>query len=434
MEYLDKNATTSSLESIVDDFWVLNATYLVFYMQAGFCLLEAGVVRAKNAKSIIIKSIIDTAIGSLIYWAIGFAFAFGYSSKVGNSFIGTSYFFLINYKNLSFFTFQWSFCVISCKIVSGSLAERVHINSCLIYTCVMSSIIHPIVSHWVWAEYGWLRNIGENGIIDFSGGIVVHVVGGSVGLVGAYLVGPRIGRFDADSGKPRPLPGHSITLYTLGAFIIWYGFYGFNTGSTLGLTGGRVLIAAKSSVTMTITATSSCATTLLAIKIKSGKYDVSKSVNGLLGGLVASAAVCAVIEPWAAFVIGCINAFVYLGGSNLLLKLRIDDPLDSSAIHFGCGIWGTLAVGFFSTKNDISVILRRETVTVYGLLNGGGFQQLGIQILGIVVVSIWCLFMATVLFTIMKRFNMLRIDPTRELMGIDMNQHGGPAYPNFQNV
>eukprot|EP01132_Coremiostelium_polycephalum_P010264 gene10264-12588_t len=436
MEYLELNGTKEGLASAVDDMWVLNATYLVFYMQAGFCMLEAGVVRAKNAKSIIIKSIIDTAIGSLVFWALGFGLAFGNADKVKNPFIGTSHFFLINYNNLSFFAFQWAFCATSITIVSGSLAERVQVNSCLIYTVIMSALIYPFSAHWVWSYNGWLRSIGVNGIIDFSGGIVVHIVGGAVGLVGAYLAGPRIGRFDSESGKPKPLPGHSITLSTLGAFIIWYGFYGFNTGCTLGISDKRIDIASRAAVTMTISATASCATTLLTIKIHSGKYDVSKSVNGLLGGLVASAAVCPVIQPWSAFVIGCISSFIYLGGSNLLLKLRIDDPLDSSPIHFGCGIWGTISVGLFATKNDTALVLKRQPydINVYGLFHGGGFQQLGIQILGVIIVSLWCLVTASILFSIMKKLNCLRIDPTRELMGIDMDQHGGPAYPNFQNV
>ncbi|EGG14437.1 ammonium transporter [Cavenderia fasciculata] len=431
MEYLELNATSDSFVAAVDDMWVLNATYLVFYTQAGFCMLEAGVVRAKNAKSIIIKSIIDTAIGSLIFWAIGFAISFGAN---GNFFMGLSQFFLIGYTNLTFFAYQWAFSATSITIVSGSLAERVHINSCLIYTVVMSAIIYPFAAHWVWAQSGWLRKIGTNGIIDFSGGIVVHMVGGAVGLVGTYIVGPRIGRFDSESGKPKPLPGHSITLSTLGAFIIWYGSYGFNTGSTLGISGGRIEVASRSAVTMTITATASCATTLLAIKVYSGKYDVAKSVNGLLGGLVASSASCSMIEPWGAFVIGCVAAFVYLGSSHLLLKKRIDDPLDNGPIHYSCGVWGALAVGLFATEKDVNkiLILRNPTHT-YGLFTGGGIEQLGVQLLGVAVVTLWCVVTATILFYLMRKFNVLRIDPTRELMGIDMDA-GGPAYPNFQNI
>eukprot|EP01133_Synstelium_polycarpum_P001172 gene1172-1345_t len=394
-------------------------------------MLEAGVVRAKNAKSIIIKSIIDTAFGSLIFWAIGFAIAFGSES---NLFMGTSQFFLIGSKNLAFFAFQWAFSATSITVVSGSLAERVHINSCLIYTVVMSALIYPFTAHWVWAKDGWLRHVGTNGVVDFAGGIVVHMVGGAVGLVGTYIVGPRIGRFDSESGKPKPLPGHSITLSTLGAFIIWYGFYGFNTGSTLGVSAGRIDIASRAAVTMTVSATASCATTLIAIKIISGKYDVSRSVNGLLGGLVASSAACATVEPWCGFVIGCVTSFVYLGSSHLLLKLRIDDPLDSAPIHFSCGIWGTIAVGLFSSRSDMEAVLRHPT-HVYGLFYGGGVEQLGIQLLAIVVVGLWCFLVSTILFMTMKRFNLLRIDPTRELMGIDMDQHaGGPAYPNFANI
>ncbi|KAM9989066.1 hypothetical protein ACTFIY_005113 [Dictyostelium cf. discoideum] len=427
MEYLELNGTKEGLSAAVDDMWVLNATYLVFYMQAGFCMLEAGVVRAKNAKSIIMKSIIDTAIGSLLFWALGFGLAFGNADKASNPVIGTSHFFLINYQNLSFFAFQWAFCATSITIVSGSLAERVHVTSCLVYTIVMSAFIYPLSAHWVWSYNGWLRMIGFNGIIDFSGSIVVHIVGGCIGLVGTYLVGPRIGRFDSESGKPKPLPGHSITIYTLGAFIIWYGFYGFNTGSTLGISGGGIAIASRSAVTMTIIACASCATTLLAIKIKSGKYDVVKSVNSLLGGLVSSAAVCSLIDPWAAFIIGCVTSFVYLGCSHLLIKLRIDDPLDSSAIHLGCGIWGALSVGLFSTQENLSLVLKKST-NVYGLFFGGGFEQLGIQLLGIIIVMAWCFFCAFILFTILKKFHLLRIEPTKELMGIDIDSAGGPAY------
>ncbi|GAM20042.1 hypothetical protein SAMD00019534_032170 [Acytostelium subglobosum LB1] len=429
MEYLDFSAS-SSFVAAVDDMWVLNATFLVFYTQAGYCMLEAGVVRAKNAKSIIIKSIIDTAFGSLIFWALGFAFAFG---DENNPIIGYNHFFLINYSNLVFFAFQWAFSATSITVVSGSLAERVHINSCLIYTVVMSAIIYPVGAHWIWSKGGWLRRIGTNGIVDFAGGMVVHMVGGCVGLVGTYIVGPRIGRFDPESGKPKPLPGHSITLSTLGAFIIWYGFFGYNTGSTLGISTGRVGIAARAAVNMTISGTASCATTLILIKLFTGKYDVSKSVNGLLGGLVASAANCAMVEQWASFVIGCGASLCYIGSSMLLIKLKIDDPLDSSPIHFTCGIWGALAVGLFATQFDLGQLLRRET-NVYGLFYGGGAQQLGVQVLGVICVTAWCVVLSTILFKLMKRFNLLRIDPTRELMGIDMDQHGGPAYPNFQSI
>ncbi|EFA81012.1 ammonium transporter [Heterostelium album PN500] len=429
MEYLDFSPS-DSFQAAVDDSWVLSATFLVFFTQAGYCMLEAGVVRAKNAKSIIIKSIIDTAFGSLIFWAVGFAFAFGHNN---NPFLGTSHFFLIRYDNLAFFAFQWAFSTTSITIVSGSLAERVHINSCLIYTVVMSAIIYPITAHWVWSKDGWLRLIGTNGIVDFAGGVVVHMVGGAVGLMGTYIVGPRIGRFDSESGKPKPLPGHSITLSTLGAFIIWYGFYGYNTGSTLGISMGRMAIASRSAVTMTISATASCATTLMVIKLFSGKYDVNKSVNGLLGGLVSASASCSMVDPWAGFVIGCVSSFVYLGTSKLLLKLRIDDPLDSAPIHFSCGMWGAISVGLFATQNDLEKLLVRPTNS-YGLFYGGGVEQLGVQLLGVVCVALWCFLISGILFVLMKRFNLLRIDPTRELMGIDMDQHGGPAYPNFQNI
>ncbi|GAM19005.1 hypothetical protein SAMD00019534_021800 [Acytostelium subglobosum LB1] len=408
MEYLDFTASTS-FEAAVDDAWVLNATFLTL-------------------KQVI--SIIDTAFGSLIFWALGFGFAFGDQS---NPFIGYHHFLLTDYQNLVFFAFQWAFSATSITIVSGSLAERVHINSCLIYTIVMSAVIYPLGAHWVWSKGGWLRTIGSNGILDFAGGIVVHMVGGTVGLVGTYIVGPRIGRFDAESGKPKPLPGHSITLSTLGAFIIWYGFYGYNTGSTLGVSWGRTAIAARAAVTMTISGTASCATTLIVMKLYSGKYDVSKSVNGLLAGLVATAASCALVEPWAGFVIGCVSSFVYLGASRFLLRLRIDDPLDSVPIHMACGMWGAISVGLFATQHNIEQLLRRPTNS-FGLFYGGGVEQLGVQLLGVICVSGWCLLLSAVLFTVMKRFHQLRIDPTRELMGIDMDQHGGPAYPNFQSI
>lgn len=416
---------------IVNDMWTLNATYLIFYMQVGFCMLEAGIVRAKNAKSIIVKNIIDTAVGTLVFWAIGFGIAFGTSENGNNAFIGSGNFFLIDYKHFAFWSFQWAFSATTANIVSGSMAERTHVTTCIIYSIIMSSVIYPITAHWIWSPDGWLYKIGTNGLVDFAGGSVVHMVGGCVGVVGAYMVGPRIGRFD-ENGKPVPMPGHSITLCTLGAFILWYGFYGFNTGSTQGVTEGRILLAAKISVTTTICATSACTTTLFYLRYKYGKYDIESSMNGLLAGLVASTASCAVVEPWAAFVIGMISALVFLSLSRLLIHFQIDDPLDSAPIHLGAGAWGILAVGFFASREGMRDI--HPATDVYGLFYGGGFEQLGIQILGLVIVTLWAGITSLSLFYILNKLHLLRIDATSELVGIDNVEHGGSAYPNFQQI
>lgn len=421
----------NELGDIVNNMWTLNATYLIFYMQAGFCMLEAGVVRAKNAKSIIVKNIIDTSIGTLLFWAIGFGFAFGTSEDNNNGFIGSGNFFLIDYSHFAFWSFQWAFSATAANIVSGSMAERTHMTACIVYSIVMSSFIYPIPTHWIWSPDGWLKRIGENGLVDFAGASVVHMVGGCVGLIGAYMVGPRIGRFD-ENRKPVPMPPHSSTLSTLGSFILWYGFYGFNTGSTIGVTEGRIYLAAKIAVTTTICASSACTTTLFFIRYKTGNYDITSVMNGLLTGLVASSACCAVVEPYAALIIGMLSALTFLGFSRLLIYLQIDDPLNSAPIHLGGGALGILSVGFFATKNGMNDVY--PDTEVYGAFYGGGGEQLGIQILGIVMVILWAGASSFVLFFILNKFHILRIEATSELVGIDNVEHGGSAYPNFQHI
>jgi len=414
------------LSQNIDSGWILSNAYLVFYMQAGFAMLECGMVRAKNVKNIVLKNVVDTGVGSLCFFAVGFGFAFGTS---GNPFIGTSDFLLLSRTRYDLWIFAWAFCATSATIASGSMAERTQFTSYIIYTAFVTLWVYPVVAHWVWAPVGWLHNLGDNGIIDYAGGTVVHLLGGSVGLVGAFVAGPRLGRFK--EGSATEIPGHSSVLSALGAFLLWYGWYGFNTGSTKGLSGMKLQIAGRVAVNTTLAACSAGCTTLGFMRITTKKYDIVFLLNGILAGLVTSTSPCAVVEPYACIVIGFVAGFVLIGASKLLVKLKIDDPLDAAPVHMFCGIWGVFSTSLFATKENMEEVLGRA-VDVYGLFYGGGFGQVWVQLVGILSVMGWSLFWSFLLFKLLDKFHLLRVEEFSELAGLDNTKHGGPAYPYFQ--
>ena len=436
-------------------FYLLWASVLVFSMQLGFAMLSAGAVRQKNVQNIMLKGLLDACLGALIWFLLGYGFAYdaddGIDGHDANGFIGSGrsnfalYSLVLNngYEGEQSPTggdwvgwfFQYAFAAAAATIVSGAVAERCQLGAYLVYTCFITGFIYPVVVHWVWDGHGFLSafNADEDirwgcGMIDFAGSGVVHMTGGWAALAAAKVIGPRMGRFDPDA-KPRSFNGHSYALTVLGTFILWIGWYGFNQGSTLGISGyGKD--AARVGVTTTL---SGAAAACLGLLIKRylpaslggspGVWDLGHTCNSLLGGLVGITAGCSVVEPYAAIVIGFLAAVVYHAASCMMRKLKIDDPLDAFAVHGACGIFGVWIVGFFCTK-EYSYAVEGE----YGLFYGGSGILLGTQIAGTIIEIIWVLGLSFPLFFLLKLAGILRVSVDVENDGLDVSKHGGSAY------
>lgn len=404
--------------SSVDTIWVLLGAVLVFFMQAGFAMVETGFTRAKNAGNIIMKNLMDFAIGTLAFWVVGFGIMF----KENNPFIGGFDFFVRGdygveggYTSFAFLIFQTVFCATAATIVSGAMAERTKFSSYCIYSLIISLIIYPISGHWIWGG-GWLSELGFH---DFAGSTAVHMVGGVAALVGAKILGPRIGKYDKN-GKPKAIPGHSLTLGALGVFILWFCWFGFNGGSTVSATGDESLIAMGSIfVTTNLAAATATLTTMLLTWFRYGKPDVSMTLNGSLAGLVAITAGCDVVSPVGAFFIGLIAAFVVTFGIEFVDKvLKIDDPVGAIGVHGMCGATGTILTGLFALKD--------------GLFYGGGFEFLGIQCLGVISVIAWVAITMTIVFLVIKNTIGLRVPAEEEIAGLDQVEHGlTSSYADF---
>jgi len=366
----DPAAPTESMLNGLDTVWVLLGAFLVFFMQAGFGMVEAGFIRAKNACNILTKNFMDYCIASIMFFLVGYAFMFG----EGNGFIGLSAFGLTSNgscpENLpvwAFWLFQAAFCGAAATIVAGAMAERMKFSAYLMYTVVISAVVYPIIGHWVWGG-GWLS---EMGFADFAGSTVVHAVGGWSAFIGAMLLGPRIGKYT--NGKTvKAIAGHSIPLAALGVFILWFGWFGFNAGSALGVGDGSLI--GLVAINTNLAAASGAITAMIVVWVRYGKPDLSMTMNGALAGLVAITAGCAFVDPWAAIAIGAIGGVIVVFGVALLDKIRVDDPVGAVSVHGMNGIWGTLAVGLFG-KGSLGL-------TNDGLFYGGGFSQLGVQALG----------------------------------------------------
>ena len=407
----------ATISSAIDTVWLLFATALVFLMQAGFAMVEAGFTRAKNAGNIIMKNLMDFAIGSVVYWIIGFSLMFGQS----NGFVGAIDLFLKsasaeNPSIFSFLMFQTVFAATAATIVSGAMAERTKFVSYCIYSLVISAVIYPISGGWVWNEGGWLF---QKGYIDFAGSTVVHMVGGIAGLVGAIVLGPRIGKYGKDK-KPRAILGHSITLGALGVFLLWFGWFGFNPGSTLAAYGeGNTIAIGSIFMTTNIAAAAAACTTMLVTWFRYKKPDVSMTLNGALAGLVAITAGCAAVNPFGAFLIGIIAGVAVVFGVELLDKvLKIDDPVGAVAVHGICGALGTLLVGFFAVDG--------------GVFYGGGWHLLGVQITGVAAIAAWVAVTMTIVFLLIKYTVGLRVSAAEEIRGLDIEEHGlASAYADF---
>ncbi|MPZ99720.1 MAG: ammonium transporter [Dehalococcoidia bacterium] len=409
------------------------AAILVFFMQAGFALVESGFVRSKNVVNILMKNVLDACFGGLVYFAVGYGLAYGVSSA-STSFFGAGNFFLTDFTDYPTWFFQFVFAATAATIVSGAMAERTRFGAYILYTIAITALIYPIVTHWVWDGSGWLTAftddpIGDNGFVDFAGSTVVHSVGGWAALVGAIMVGPRLGKYTAD-GRVNPIVGHSMPLGTLGVLVLWLGWYGFNAGSTLGLTGGFAAIAARVAVTTTLAAAAGATVSMLISWVRYGKSDLSLSLNGVLGGLVAITAGTATVEPWAAVIIGGIGGGVIVFGVELLDRLKIDDPVGAVPVHLFNGIWGTLAVGLFTTQGYMGDAYGVETAS-YGLFMGGGVNMLLVQLLGVASVAAWAVGTSVVLFGLIKLTVGLRVTEAEELSGLDVGEHGMESYPEF---
>jgi Amt family ammonium transporter len=431
-------ASIEDLVSAIDQAWLMITAFLVFFMQAGFAMVEAGFVRSKNTINILMKNILDGAIGSVAFWAVGWAFAYGVDSEgSAGGFIGTHNFFLHGFNDYASWIFQFAFAATAATIVSGAMAERTKFQAYLFYSVFISAIIYPVVVHWAWDGNGWLSAFAEdpiatNGYMDFAGSGVVHMVGGFAGLMGAIIVGPRLGKFSRGGGV-NPIPGHNISIAVLGMFILWFGWYGFNPGSTLGLSGGFAALAAKVAVNTTLAAGAGVTFMTILSKLRTGKYDIGLAINGALGGLVGITAPCAAVDPWAAVVIGCVAAVVVLFGVELLDKIGVDDPVGAVSVHGFAGIWGVLSVGLFATEQGVLDHTGVES-DVYGLFLGGGIEQLGVQALGAAAIIVWTVITSGILFLVIKYTVGLRVSEEEELRGLDIDEHGNEGYPYFERV
>lgn len=396
--------------SAIDTMWVLVALVLMFMMQAGFAMMETGLTRAKNAGNIAMKNLLDLVVGVLAYWVLGFGLMHNTS---GNGFIGIPDLFSRgNYSTTiptaAYIAFQMMFCATAATIVSGAMAERTRFQAYLIYSAIISGFIYPITGYWAWNADGWLARMGFH---DFAGSTVVHVVGGMSALVGAQVLGPRIGKY-TQNGKSKAIPGQNMTYAILGIFLLWFGWYGFNAGSTLGMEGDEKIIEASQIVlNVTICAATSGITALCTSWYRYAKPDIPLTVNGVLAGLVAITAGCDQVSAVGACLIGLISGYVVVFAVSFVDNvLKVDDPVGAVAAHGICGMLGTILTGVFSTEN--------------GFLYTGRFEFFGVEILGTVVIAAWTWVVMQVVFRLIKLTCGLRVSKEDEMRGLDESQHG----------
>jgi Amt family ammonium transporter len=427
----DLEAANSELIFNVNVVWTCVAAFLVFFMQPGFAMVEAGFTRAKNAVNILMKNLMDFSIGTITFFVIGFGLMFGVKGEGGV--MGTSLFALGKTTgdswNYTFLLFQTVFAATAATIVSGAMAERTKFVGYLIYSFFITLLVYSIFGGWVWGSLllggeaaGWLEKIGP-GFCDFAGSTVVHSIGGWMALAGAVVLGPRIGKYGPD-GRPRAIMGHNIPLAALGVFILWFGWFGFNAGSTTVGDGSIGRIA----VTTNISAAAGAIFAMFTAWVIFKKPDASMTLNGALAGLVGITAGCATVTPFGALMIGmAAGVLVVLSVIFIDRILKVDDPVGAVSVHGVCGAWGTLACGLFNAERALGV-----GVADGGLLYGGGLGQLGVQALGVGVAFAWAFGLGLVLFFGIKKTIGLRVSRKEELSGLDVGEHGMEAYSGFQ--
>jgi Amt family ammonium transporter len=400
------------VQANADYVWTLVAAALVFFMQAGFAMVEAGFTRAKNAVNILMKNLMDFSVGSLAFWAVGFGLMFGVSST---GWIGTSGFFLSDFSPdgdpwvLAFWMFQVVFAATAATIVAGAMAERTKFTGYLLYSIFICGFIYPVFGSWAWGGLykggGWLENLG---FIDFAGSTVVHSVGGWAALAGAIVLGPRAGKYGKD-GSIKPILGHNMPLAALGVFILWLGWFGFNPGSTTAASKDIALIF----VNTNLAAATGAVLAMLTSWAKFGKSDITMSLNGALAGLVAITSPCATVSPLSAVIIGAVAGILVVFSVLFFDRIRVDDPVGAISVHGVNGAWGTLAAGIFN-------------------MGGTSAKIIGVQLLGIGTAFVWTFGMAFLLFSIIHRTVGLRVSAEAEAEGLDFEEHGGVAYPDFE--
>ena len=402
--------------------WILLGAALVFFMQAGFAMVETGFTRAKNAGNIIMKNLMDFSLGTPIFWIFGFGLMFG---GTGALIGGIDLFTTGGDGGWATLIFQTVFCATAATIVSGSMAERTKFSAYCIYSMLISAIVYPISGHWIWGG-GWLAQLGFH---DFAGSCAVHMVGGTAAFIGAKILGPRIGKYTKD-GKARAIPGHSLTLGALGVFILWFCWFGFNGCSTVALTDGAADVAARVFVTTNLAAAVATVTVMCITWVRYKKPDVSMTLNGSLAGLVAITAGCDAVTPVGAAIIGIIAGFVVVFGIEFVdQKLKVDDPVGAVGVHGLCGLTGTLLTGVFA------YYLTDDLGQPLGLLYGGGVHFLGVQVLGIVSVLAWVGVTMVIIFQAIKHTIGLRVTEAEEISGLDLPEHGlTSAYADFMPV
>ena len=425
---MDVMKAVESLQSDLWGVWFLIGAALVFWMQAGFAMVEGGFTRAKNAGNIIMKNLMDFCIGTVMFMLIGFSLLLG-EDYLG--FIGKPGFDLFtNFANFNFSTFVFNlvFCATTATIVSGAMAERTKFLSYCVYSAVISALIYPIEAHWIWGG-GWLANLGFH---DYAGSCAIHMVGGICALIGAAFLGPRIGKFKKDKSgkviKVNAIPGHNLTIGALGVFILWLGWYGFN-GAAATNTDSLASIFMNTTIAPA-TATVVC---MIFTWIKDGKPDVGMCLNASLAGLVAITAGCASVDTIGALIIGAVSGILVDVVVEVLdKKFHIDDPVGAVGVHWANGVWGTIAVGLFATGKGDTVQAFADGSYYAGLFYGGGAKLLGIQILGIVAIDVYAAVMMTIVFQLIKHTIGLRTTAEEEIIGMDISEHGlASAYPDF---
>src|SRR5215469_16398328 len=440
----DPTLTGNNIVNPINTVWTLVAAYLVFGMQVGFTMLEAGFCRSRETVNVLMECVVDTCLCGLLFYAWGFAFMFG----SGTPFFGTEFFFLQGVPTtygssgvafLAFWLFQYAFADTCSTITSGAMIGRTGFVGDLVYSVGVSGFIYPIFGHWAWGPDGWLATMGSDGNVfpalgtsfhDFAGSTVVHSIGGFVALAGAIVLGPRLGRrFKRDGGGPM-LP-HDLTIACSGGLILWFGWYGFNPGSTLSAMDfagiGRV------ATNTTLAACAAGFSAMFAAFMLSKKWDMSFTVNGFLAGLVAITCPCYWVSPTGSIILGGVAGIIVVYGVELLERLRIDDPIGAVPVHGMCGIWGTWSLGLFASGQygATGPISPDNTMPLRGLFYGGGFQVLEAQVIGNAIIVVSTFAVAMVVMHLVNAFGLLRLSTEHEAYGLDLHEHGISAYPEY---